>query len=90
MSFLNIDDTTMITCDRPGCSASLIGIGPTQHARQRDASALAYRKGWQLSHHGADVTVDLCPPHVEPTLAMPMKTTKLYDCYGVALERGRR
>jgi len=91
MSFDNsLDDVTLLCCDRPGCDAALEGVGHSKHARQRDASDLAYRKGWQLSPHGF-TTTDLCPMHLEPTLPHRLPVTRLYDEGGRELDyRGKR
>ncbi len=90
MSFKNLSgDRWSIHCDRPECTASIEGVGRNQHEQQRDSAIVAERKGWQLSHHGADVTTDLCPVHLEPTLAHRMPVTRLYDPYGRALPRQR-
>ena len=83
------DDRWLMRCDRPGCEAHVEGIGKTEREQRRDAVVVAERKGWQIGPHGTEF--ELCSMHIEPTLAMPMKRTPLYNEYNEAISyRGRR
>ncbi len=76
----------LISCDAPGCRDAIAGLGTTDTAQRRHATAEAEIAGWQLSTHEAQ-RPDFCRMHAGPE--WPARVTPLYR-NGQALPYSRR
>lgn len=79
----------LVACDRPACSAAVIGGGSGDEEQARRSRELAALEGWQLGT--AEIQVDLCPAHVVAEVAYTpipeVGFTRLYDDQGLPLNK---